>query len=664
MRVRRIGLIALLGLSSAGPLAQGQTDRPQFRAGVELIQLDVAVLDAKRQPVRGLTAADFTVLEDGVARPIRAFTPVELAPRTRSAEAVWTDTVPADVATNQVGEHEGRLVVILMDRSIPVHEPTLVARRIAAAAVDALGPHDLAAVVSTSNGAIQNLTADRARLLRAINAGDPSTDISKEAEAVWEAVGLTRDPLSDGRCLCGLCVHETITRVAEAMQSAPRRRKVLFFIGSSVVWQSARPASAAGVDVGCETRLKDARNTMFSAVDRANLTVHSIDPQGLSNIGPQTRASSLGGFDRAVRSGPAVRLEQQQGETTATLRGQQSLQVLPERTGGRTVVNRNEPEAIVPAIFRESEAYYVLGIERGTSERADATRSIDVKVGRKGLRVYAQRHYLLSSVPKDASATPVSRAPLSPEEVLNRLLPSAGLPLALAVTPFATPDSAKAIVRMNVDVGAFARADGTALPLGIAIMAVDQTGRPVASARQTSTVAVAGLASGRAPEVNVQSHLELPPGEYGVRVAVTDPATSRVAGVFSEVTVPQFDRDPLSLSGVTVDIASVPSAAPVPTTRRVFRREDRVRALLQIYQGTDRTEAIVPVSMRVQILDAKGAAARDQSLSFSEKMFANRRADCVITIPVANLPPGEYVLKLEASSDRQTTGRAFRFAVE
>jgi hypothetical protein len=96
----------------------------------------------------------------------------------------------------------------------------------------------------------------------------------------------------------------------------------------------------------------------------------------------------------------------------------------------------------------------------------------------------------------------------------------------------------------------------------------------------------------------------------------------------------------------------------------VFRREDRVRALLQIYQGTDRTEAIVPVSMRVQILDAKGAAARDQSLSFSEKMFANRRADCVITIPVANLPPGEYVLKLEASSDRQTTGRAFRFAVE
>ena len=119
MRVRRIGLVVFQVLASAGLLAQGQGDVPQFRAGVELIQLDVAVLDDKRQPVRGLSAADFTVLENGVARPIRAFTPVELAPRTRSTEAVWAADVPADVATNQVGQQDGRLVIILMDRSIP-----------------------------------------------------------------------------------------------------------------------------------------------------------------------------------------------------------------------------------------------------------------------------------------------------------------------------------------------------------------------------------------------------------------------------------------------------------------------------------------------------------------------------------------------------------------
>jgi len=666
MRVRRIGLIVLSVLSSVGLLAQGQSDLPQFRTGVELIQLDVVVLDGKRRPVRGLNASDFIVLENGVARSIRAFTPVELAARPRGTEAVWAEEVPPDVVTNQVGEQEGRLVVILMDRSIPVQQPTVVARKIAAAAVEALGPHDLAAVISTKNAAVQNLTVhnltgDRARLLRAINSSDPSTGISVEAEEIPSMGKL--DPLNDGRCLCGLCVLETITRVADAVQSAPRRRKTLFFIGSNVIWQSVRPVTAARLDVGCEFRLKDARAAMFAAVDRANLTVHSIDPRGLVNLGPQTRVTAMGGQNGDDHAGPRNRLQLQRSDTNDLIGSQGTLRVLPDRTGGRTVVGRNNPDETVPEIFRESEAYYVLGLERSAPERPEGMRSIEVKVDRKGVRVYAQRQYQLPPAQKGGSVlAPVSAASASPEDALTRLLPSARLPLALAVTAFASPGSARAVVRTNVDAGAFARGDGTAVPLEVAIMAVDQTGRPVASARQTSTVAVTGL-SDRPAEVNVQSQLELVPGDYGIRVAVSNPTTGELASVFSDVTIPQFDSAVLSLSGLTVDIASTPSAEPAPTTRRVFHRHDRVRALVQIYQGTHRTEAIEPVSMRVQILDAKGSAVRDQSLPFTEKTFANRRADCVITVPVANLPPGEYLLKLEASLDRQRIGRALRFVV-
>jgi hypothetical protein len=68
--------------------------------------------------------------------------------------------------------------------------------------------------------------------------------------------------------------------------------------------------------------------------------------------------------------------------------------------------------------------------------------------------------------------------------------------------------------------------------------------------------------------------------------------------------------------------------------------------------------------MRVQILDAKGTAVRDQSLPFGEAAFTNRRADCVITLPLSSLPAGDYLLKLEASAGRETAGRALRFAVE
>jgi len=560
-----------------------------------------------------------------------------------------------------VGLQDGRLVIILMDRSIPAHEATLSAKKIAAAAVDALGPGDLAAVVSTSNGAVQNLTADRERLLRAINSGDPSTGITPAAEQIMGK----QDPLSDGRCLCGLCVLETIHRVADAVQDTPRRRKVLFFIGANVIWQSARPVAAAGADTGCERPLKDARNAMFAAVDRANLTVHSIDPQGLVNIGPQTQTSGRGGFDRPVDSGPTQRLRQQQTDTTSSLTNRQNLQVLPARTGGRTIVGMNNPEQAVPAIFQESEAYYVLGIERGTSGRPEERRSVEVKVARRGVRVYAQRHYVLPPAQPGVGVVPqVPPGPETAQTALNRLLPSAGRRLSLATTAFANPDVGKPVVRLNVDAGAFAREDATAAPLDFEILAVDRTGRPMASARQRSTITAPRLASGGPVEVNVQSHLELDPGDYEIRVAVSDPGTGAVASVFSEVTVPAFDSAPLALSGVTVDVAYPPSATPVATTRRVFRRGEQVRALMQIYQGTQRTEPIAPVSVRVQILDAKGTAVRDQSMPFSDMTFSNRRADCVMTLPVANLPSGEYLLKLEASLDRRTAGRALRFTVE
>jgi VWFA-related protein len=660
MRVSEVGPIVLAMATAAALIAQEPRATPQFRTGVELIQLDVAVLDGSRQAVRGLSASDFTVLDTGVATPIRAFTPVVLAGPTRATEAVWSREVPPDTATNQVGEQEGRLVIILLDRSIPLHQPTITARRIAAAAVDSLGPYDLGAVITTSNGAVQNLTADRARLLRAINYGDPSTGISPEQEAIMGKL----DPLQDPRCSCGLCVLETITRVAEAVEDTPRRRKMLLFIGSSLIWQASRPISQAGSDVGCEGRLRDARATMFAAVDRANLTVHSIDPQGLVSVGPQTRAGARGGFDMPLNptaGGPAGRLRQQQTDTTDMLTGQLSLRVLPERTGGRTIVGRNDPELVVPAIFTESEAYYVLGIERAPTDRPDRVRSLEVKVNRRGLRAYTQRKYVAPSI-QQAAATKSPATPLTVQEALGRLMPTAGVPLGLGVTTFANPEAAGAVVQVRVDATAFAHADGSAAPLDVAVLAVDGTGRPMASARQTSTIS--GARPLAAAGVYVASHLALPPGEYGIRVAVAEPAIGKIATVFSEVTVPDFDNARLSLSSVNVNVAPAPSADAASTLQRVFRRTDQVRAALQIYQGTRRTDPIVPVSIRVQIVDAKGATVRDQSLPFTETMFTNRRADGVMAIPVANLTPGEYVLKLDASAAGERTGHSLRFAVE
>ena len=662
----RISLAGLFILSSMAGLAGQQESRPQFRTGVELVQLDVTVLDSQRRPVTGLSASDFTVLDDGVETPIRAFTPVELA-RPLAAPPVWAGDISPDAVTNQAAREDGRLLVILLDRSIPLKQPTVTARNIAIAAVQSLGPNDLAAVTSTRNGAVQglavqNLTADRPRLVRAIKAIDPSTGISREAEAIMNQIpGFKMEPINEPSCLCGVCVHEAITRIAEAVGGAPRRKKVLLFIGSDMFWQVYRTPGQAYQDPGCERRLEDARTTMFAAVDRANLTVHSIDPQGLENAAAPAHASQ----STLVNRTRAAALDAVWGSTSHPMSGRQNLSVLPDRTGGRVVAGRNSPEEVIPQILDESSAYYLIGIERGASARPDGMRRLEIKVRRKGAHVAAQRLYDgLAPRPAKAAEVPAAAKAGPLENALTGLMPRDEVPLSLAVTPFANPETGTPVVRVTVDVGAFVRTDGAPVPLDIAILAVDSAGKQVASARQTSTVTARRPESGQPFTLDVQSLLPLPPGEFGIRVGVSDPGAGKVGSVFSDITVPNYADAPLALSGISVESGGTANGDPVATTRRRFKRTEQVRAVLQMYQGTTQTEPPASVSMRVRILDARGVAVHDQPLTYPAATFTRRRAGCVFVLPFAKLTAGEYLVRFDASADGRTSGRTLRFSVE
>jgi VWFA-related protein len=667
-RVSSLAVLLLVYLLTA--TTQGQTGRPVFRAGVELVQIDVSVLDGKRQPVKGLTAADFTVIENGVPRAVKAFAEVTLPPRPAptAGDAVWAASVPPDVVTNEVGQEDGRLVIILMDRTIPVGEPTVAARKIAAATIDALGPHDLAAVVSTSGGVPQTFTSDRTRLLKAIDQRDWSTDISQEAKEILgslsaqsEGPSLAPDPLSDGRCLCGLCVLDTISRLADAVRDATGRRKTLFFIGSSVIVQA--PLRDPKADVGCDRLLRDARTKMLDALAQSSLTVHSIDPVGIVNVGPQARASSAGGLES---TGATSRRAAQQTETNDLLGNQESLGILPERTGGRRVINTNAPEEKVPDIFKETETYYVLAYEPGPA-KGTAPRSLEVKVARKGLQVYTQRRVSAPAPAAAAAGAPTPALAASAgtiDDALRGLLPQATRLLAVNLAAVAGIDDARPAVNVRVDARSFLEGRTATPPLEIGIIALDAFGHTVATARQTSTVSVSGAGSTLPADVPVESRLELAPGDYEIRIAVRNPESGDVSSVFAPVTIPSFANASLSISDVVVEASSSASAAPQPTIRRAFKTSERMQATLHVYEGLRRDDDIAPVTVRAQVLDATGRSVHDQTLALTERDFARRRADCRVAIPLDRLSAGDYLLKIDAAADKATASKAIRFRVE
>jgi VWFA-related protein len=68
--IHAIRALAIAALVAFAPVSQQQEPRPSAASDARTRDVYVSVLDSKEAPVTGLTAADFTVKEDGVAREV------------------------------------------------------------------------------------------------------------------------------------------------------------------------------------------------------------------------------------------------------------------------------------------------------------------------------------------------------------------------------------------------------------------------------------------------------------------------------------------------------------------------------------------------------------------------------------------------------------------
>ena len=638
---------ALVGSVLALEARRQDPAQPTFRASTDVVDVDVSVLDGDRLPVRGLTAADFTVLEDGRPRPIVAFSAVDLPARERPS-AEWMTRVAPDVVDNDL-QREGRLIVILIDQSISF-EDLPVTQRFAEAVVEQLRPGDLAAVVYSTFGVPQNFTADRARLLHAIR---------------QPHVGL---PVDDGAgvalCPCGVCSLETIGDVAEAMAPVRQRRKMLLVAGSNIAIQSSG---------ACSARLNPARARAFRALEAGNVTVHAFDPAGLPTL---SASASSRRPDSGRGGGPAMRNMIRVG----------NLRTLPDRTGGRYLYDPIRPGDRVAEIFRESESYYVLGFEPAHPERDGRFHQIRVRVNRPDVTLQARRGYYggaSDAPPGREAADAAGELPVSGalRQAVAGLWPQSDVMLAMSAIPVAAPDLTRSSVAAIV--GVTQRFEGPPPALmsppaeaGPAVVnvytgAFDRQGRAHATAHQSLRVTPRAVAS-RTFHYEVVSRLDLKPGRYEIRAAVEDAALGRSGSVYAYVDVPDYHRTPVALSGVV--LSALPGAVVVPeaplaglmpitpTTRREFTTADAVTAFVRLYQGVSR--GLIPGYVVAEILDASDTSVYRQETRLVQSSFgASRAVDFSVDLPMDRLGPGAYVLGIEARHGNETARRDVRFTV-
>lgn len=618
---------AVVATTSPHPSAQAPQTPPVFRGGVDVVQLDVTVLDEHRQPVRGLTAEDFTVIERGVPQPIVSFAGVDLPPRPVDS-APWVGEVAPDVTTNH--QDAQRVVVIVMDDCSTPFDPGVskLARTIARQTVDLLGPADVAAVVYTASRRLgQEFTSDRVRLRAAVErfvprggTPPPSPFSASRTSSGGIAMGNVGGPCSGTRP-----VQQAMLNTAEILREYPGWRKTVVFVSPHALrFPADSIETTADVSVWGQ---------VFDAMQEGNVTVYQFDPRGL--------------------------------EVTVDISA--DLDMLSDATGGRTFKNTNAPEEGVPQMFRENSSYYVLGIQPLDLTRNGRFRPIEVRVNRPGVTVRTRAGYF---APRDERPPrPSNRPQPSPaERAIAGALPSGELPMSLTAVPVVGESARQSGVRV---VAGFT-------PLGlpvegeevdVLVTAFRDDWKEMVTVTQAVEVTPARAGVGP-PHVDIPLQVDLPPGRYEIRAAISRSRTGQTGSAYASVVVPDFAKEPLVLSGVLIQRG--PSDAPTGetgntdvsriTTVRQFLPTDRVSALMSVHQGG--RWPVAPTDVEMRIVDTDDRVRVSRRLTLDPPAFGSpRAADLRLDLPLTDLAPGEYLVAIEATTPRGQALRHVRLQV-
>jgi len=649
----------------AAPPQQG----PTFKVRVDYVEVDVVVTDRQGNLVRDLKKEDFQVLEDGKSQTISTFTmvdiPIERADRPLFAES----PIEPDVKTNEK-PFDGRVYVMVIDdlhtrfgRSIRVKTAAkqFIERR--------LGANDLMAVVHTAGptDANQEFTSNKRLLLAAVNKTNGRKLDSATANKTREYYN-TRDLRQQGDALNdpddaerGFNARntlDTLRNVAEWFGSVRGRRKAILFVSEGIDYDIYDMIAQNGSNHHDASAVLDATRDAIAAATRSNVAIYGIDPRGLTDLGDESIEIQAYPDDTSLGIG--------QGSLQNELRlAQDSLRTLSDETGGFAVVNKNDFSTAYQRIVEDNSSYYVLAYYP-PDPRPGRLHKIDVRVTRPGLTVRARKGYV---TPKkvDAVTTANTKGPSTPElrEALDSPLPVSGLTMHVFAAPFkgAAPNAS---VLFGVELRGRDLQLAQNSKLLLSYLAIDQNGK--IKGGNTDTMSMPNLkpeTKARIEQTGLRmlNRLDLPPGKYQLRVAAHDTNGGNVGSVQYDLSVPDFQKAPFSISGIVLTSglgAALPTVRPdeqlkpvlpgPPISLRSFAQNDEVALFAEVYDNEASKPHKVDIITTITTDEGRVLFKTDETRDSSDLGGARGGYGYATRIPMKDLAPGKYVLKVEAKS--------------
>jgi VWFA-related protein len=397
MRIAAIVLMASVVL-----LGQNQ---PTFKVNVDLVRTDAIVRDARGQFIADLKAGELEVLEDGVKQEIVSLTMIHggreynvLSPpvATRDGLILPPSRPRSDTA--------GRIFVIIIDDFHLDFSDTAKTKQIVGQMLrDLIHDGDMFGVVSTGHSSIsEQLTYDRQVLESAIKRIQGGG--LKPREIIQGAQG------SQGPTELRHRAHVAFSLAYEQMRNLEKvqnRRKAVIYISNGYDFNPFEQSRLEEQALRMRVETADLQNDPFfrtqqssqllaesdlvrelaeltRAANRANATIYTIDPRGLS-------------------AGPDIDADIKVTEWNAFVRdSQDSLRVIAGETGGFAMVNTNDFSAGLKRIDAETSDYYVLAYSSSNQDPLRRVRRIDVRTTRAGATVFHRTSYTRAASPAPA----------------------------------------------------------------------------------------------------------------------------------------------------------------------------------------------------------------------------------------------------------------------
>ena len=607
------GLIALAvpaGTSTRGQEpAQPQDPQqpvPIFRAGTDIVRVDVTATVRGDEPVTDLTVADFEVTEDDEPQVVQTSQFVMVDGERTSDLDEPLEIRSREHAMLEAARDDVRVFAIFLDDYHIDKRPEIVLplREALTAFVRRLRPNDLAVMMDPLT-TLYDLKYTRSvpDLLNRI----------REFEGRRNEVFPVKSPVEEAqmsqrnwRELRAGVTLSALTALATQLGGMREGRKSILFVSQG---PPLRPGSPN------ELRFKEA----MEAANRGNVTIHALDPRPLGRV-------PFGGDD--------------------------ILRRIAAETGGRASVNTNDPARQLEGVIADASAYYLIGYAPTRTTNDGKFHEIEVKVKRRGVKVTARRGYWSASEKELTEAAEAAATPVNSEltAALAALSQSATNTRAVSVWT-GVSGGAGNLTRLSVTWEANPTVSGDK-PARLEVQPIDDAGN---SALEAQVIA------GAPGEIPMVAHYDLAPGRHRFRMTSLTAAGDIIDRWVQSETLPALADEPLALSTPRflrgrnmIELRAIEAnAAAAPTAATRFRPSDRVLVEIECHAADGATPVV-----SVDLLNAAGDVLRPLDVP---PLVAGRMR---MPLAVSSLAPSTYVLRVQVVAGETASERwvAFRVA--